>query len=87
LPEKQLDFLDVGYGTGALSAAILARCDQKSLLSIDPSEWFLAKARAAVLWCLNCHFSGATSYCSVLSGGEGVCRRVVHHASSVAGRF
>ena len=63
--------MDVGCGTGALSAAILARCDQKSLLSIDPTEWFLAKARAAVLWCLNCHFSGATSYCSVLSGGGG----------------
>ncbi len=43
-----LDWLEVGCGTGALSAAILARCDPKSLISIDPSEGFLAKARATV---------------------------------------
>lgn len=43
-----LDWLEIGCGTGALSAAILARCDSKRLISIDPSEGFLAKARANV---------------------------------------
>jgi SAM-dependent methyltransferase len=43
-----LEWLDVGCGTGALSAAILARCAPKSLVAIDPSEGFLAKARANV---------------------------------------
>ena len=41
-----LDWLDVGCGTGALSAAILARCNPKSLVSIDRSEDFVAMARA-----------------------------------------
>lgn len=43
-----LDWLEVGCGTGALSAAILARCSPRSLIAIDPSEGFLAKARADV---------------------------------------
>jgi ubiquinone/menaquinone biosynthesis C-methylase UbiE len=43
-----LDWLEVGCGTGALSAAILAQCKPKSLISIDPSEGFIAKARASV---------------------------------------
>jgi SAM-dependent methyltransferase len=47
LPEG-LDWLEVGCGTGALSAAILARCRPRSLIAIDPSEGFLATARAAV---------------------------------------
>ena len=46
-PER-LDWLDVGCGTGALSAAILARCNPKSLIGIDPSAGFVAAARAAV---------------------------------------
>ena len=33
-----LDWLDVGCGTGALSEAILARCNPRSLIGIDPSE-------------------------------------------------
>jgi SAM-dependent methyltransferase len=41
-----LDWLDVGAGTGALSAAILARCAPRGLIGVDPSEGFLAKARA-----------------------------------------
>ena len=40
-----LDWLEVGCGTGALSAAIVARGAPKSLIAIDPSEGFLAKAR------------------------------------------
>ncbi|TIP61045.1 MAG: class I SAM-dependent methyltransferase [Mesorhizobium sp.] len=47
-PAEGLDWLEVGCGTGALSAAILARCNPWSLVSIDPSEGFLAKARADV---------------------------------------
>jgi SAM-dependent methyltransferase len=43
-----LDWLDVGCGTGALSAAILAQCAPKSLVSIDPSQGFIATARALV---------------------------------------
>lgn len=43
-----LDWLEVGCGTGALSAAILERCLPKSLISIDPSEGFLTRARANV---------------------------------------
>ena len=43
-----LDWLEVGCGTGALSATILARCNPKNLISIDPSEGFLGKARATV---------------------------------------
>ena len=39
------DWLEVGCGTGALSAAILARCAPKSLLAIDPSAGFVAQAR------------------------------------------
>lgn len=43
-----LDWLEVGCGTGALSAAILSRCNPKSLVAIDPSENFLARARINV---------------------------------------
>jgi SAM-dependent methyltransferase len=43
-----LDWLDVGCGTGALSAAILARCDPTSLIAVDQSEGFIAAARTAV---------------------------------------
>lgn len=43
-----LDWLDVGCGTGAMSAAILARCNPESLVGIDPSEGFVAMAQANV---------------------------------------
>ena len=46
-PQGQ-DWLEVGCGTGALSAAIVTRCKPKSLLSIDPSEGFIARARVNV---------------------------------------
>ncbi len=45
---KQARWLDVGCGTGALSAAILQRCDPRSVEGIDPSEGFVAQARANV---------------------------------------
>jgi ubiquinone/menaquinone biosynthesis C-methylase UbiE len=43
-----LDWLEVGCGTGALSAAILAECNPKSLISVDSSEGFINKARTNV---------------------------------------
>ena len=42
------DWLEVGCGTGALTAAIVAHCGPKSVVSIDPSAAFLAQARANV---------------------------------------
>ena len=35
-------WLDVGCGTGALSAEILARCEPESVLGVDPSTGFVA---------------------------------------------
>lgn len=43
-----LDWLEVGCGTGALSAAILVRCNPESLVAIDPSDAFVRTARANV---------------------------------------
>ena len=37
-------WLDVGCGTGALSAAILDQCSPKSVTGVEPSEGFRAKA-------------------------------------------
>jgi len=42
------DWLDVGCGTGALTAAIITQSEPKSVVSVDPSAGFLAKARANV---------------------------------------
>lgn len=47
-PPRGRDWLEVGCGTGALMAAILAGCDPRSVVAIEPSEEFLAKARANV---------------------------------------
>lgn len=41
-----LRWLEVGCGTGALTAAISEKCRPAQLIGIDPSEGFLAKARA-----------------------------------------
>jgi SAM-dependent methyltransferase len=41
-----LRWLDIGCGTGALTAAISEKCRPAQLIGIDPSEGFLAKARA-----------------------------------------
>lgn len=40
------DWLDVGCGTGALSAAILDHCAPASVTGVEPSAGFLARARA-----------------------------------------
>lgn len=45
---EQLDWLEVGCGTGALTAAILRRKNPRSLIAIDPSEGFLQRARTSV---------------------------------------
>jgi SAM-dependent methyltransferase len=43
-----LDWLEVGCGAGALSAAILDGCGPNSLVCVEPSEGFLARARINV---------------------------------------
>ncbi len=40
-----LRWLDVGCGTGSLTATILEKCRPAELVGIEPSEGFLAKAR------------------------------------------
>ena len=45
---SDLDWVEIGCGTGALSAQILKRVAPASLVAIDPSAGFIAKARAAV---------------------------------------
>jgi SAM-dependent methyltransferase len=41
-------WLDVGCGTGALTVAILAGCDPRSVVGVDPSAAFVAHAQATV---------------------------------------
>jgi SAM-dependent methyltransferase len=41
-------WLDVGCGTGALTATVLAVADPAQVVGVDPSEGFLADARARV---------------------------------------
>jgi SAM-dependent methyltransferase len=43
-----LRWLDVGCGTGALSATIIERCAPTELTGIDPSAGFIATARARI---------------------------------------
>lgn len=42
------DWFELGCGTGALSAGILATCDPRSLTAVEPSDGFRARAEAAV---------------------------------------
>jgi len=42
-------WLDVGCGTGALTAAVLATADPVAVVGIDPSPEFLGAAQAAIL--------------------------------------
>jgi SAM-dependent methyltransferase len=44
----QRRWLDVGCGTGALTDAILARCEPRSVVGVDPSEPFVEHARTTV---------------------------------------
>jgi SAM-dependent methyltransferase len=43
-----LDWADVGCGTGALSSAVLARCAPRSLVAVDPSPGFIEHAQASI---------------------------------------
>ena len=47
MPEG-LDWLDLGCGTGALTAAIVRQCHPATVIAIDPSETFIVKARTAI---------------------------------------
>lgn len=44
-PADQLDWLDVGCGTGALSAAVVAHCNPASVTGVEPSDGFRQQAR------------------------------------------
>ena len=44
-------WLDIGCGTGALCAAIIARCAPASVTGIEPSEGFLNSAQANLAGC------------------------------------
>jgi SAM-dependent methyltransferase len=48
-PAAGWDWLDVGCGTGALTAALLAAADPAGVVGVDPSDGFLATARARVV--------------------------------------
>lgn len=47
-PPPQADWLEVGCGTGALTESILAVSAPRLILSIDPSEGFVAYARKSI---------------------------------------
>ena len=53
-------WLDVGCGTGALSAAILDHCAPAALASIEPSEGFLDTARRHLAGRADLHRASAT---------------------------
>ena len=47
-PADNLDWLDVGCGTGALSSMVLSRCNPRSLVGVEQSAGFVATARRNV---------------------------------------
>lgn len=56
---SSLRWLDVGCGTGALSAAIWQKCQPAELIGIDPSEGFLTRARARLAGHATFHLASA----------------------------
>lgn len=56
-----LRWLDVGCGTGVLSAVVTARCRPRTVMGIDRSEGFVGAARAAVPAPARCVVADATS--------------------------
>lgn len=47
-PQRRASWLEIGCGTGALTAALLADCNPKSILAIEPSQDFITYARSMV---------------------------------------
>lgn len=47
-PPRRAGWLEVGCGTGALTATLLADCNPKTVLAIEPSKDFIAYARSMV---------------------------------------
>ncbi len=47
-PDSDLDWLEVGCGTGALTDTIVTHASPRTMLCIDSSETFLEKARADI---------------------------------------
>lgn len=47
-PRPAAHWLEIGCGTGALTAAICERCDPASVLACDPSAAFVASARGNI---------------------------------------
>ena len=47
-PPRRAAWLDIGCGTGALTATILSECNPKSVLAVDQSKDFIAYAQAHV---------------------------------------
>lgn len=45
---NELDWLDVGCGTGALTATVLDRAAPRRVVGVDPSDGFVAHAHAAM---------------------------------------
>jgi SAM-dependent methyltransferase len=45
---KELHWLELGCGTGAMTATIVGQCDPAGIIAIEPSEGFVAKARQIV---------------------------------------
>ena len=60
LPQPNLDWLDVGCGTGALTSAILDQAAPRSITGIDPSADFLTSARSQIAD-FRAHFAVATA--------------------------
>jgi ubiquinone/menaquinone biosynthesis C-methylase UbiE len=49
-PARRLSWLEIGCGTGALTATLLAECNPKSIIAVDPSKDFIAYARSVVTY-------------------------------------
>lgn len=66
LPDD-LDWLDLGCGTRALTAAIIRQCAPASIIAMDPSEGFIAKAREDFWHQFTLGAGPAPGYCVNLS--------------------
>jgi SAM-dependent methyltransferase len=47
-PPRRAAWLEIGCGTGALTATLIAECNPKSILAVEPSKDFIAYARSMV---------------------------------------